>query len=60
MVRLYDVDIEGAGHKPWTLDRLRKKYFSHRSVTAAAKAVPANKAVIAAVNRCATQNRAQH
>src|SRR6266478_1500714 len=60
MVRLYDLDIEGEGHKPWTLDRLRRKYFSHRSVTAAAKAVPANKPVIAAVNSCTAQNRAQH
>jgi hypothetical protein len=25
MVRHYDLDIEGEGHKPWTLDRLQKK-----------------------------------
>jgi hypothetical protein len=39
--------------------RLRKKCFSRRSVTAAAKAGAENKPVIAAVNRCATQKQAQ-
>jgi hypothetical protein len=42
------------------LNSLRKKCFSRRNVTATAKAVPANKPVIAAVNRCATQNRERH
>jgi len=39
MVRHYDLDIEGDGHKSWTLDRLRKTYSSRRSVTAAANEV---------------------
>jgi hypothetical protein len=38
---------------------LRKKCFSRRGVTAAAKAGAENKSVIAAVNRCATQKQAQ-
>jgi hypothetical protein len=42
-----------------SLNRLRKKCFSRRSVTAAAKAGAENKPVIAAVNRCATQKQAQ-
>jgi len=36
---------------------LRKKCFLGRSLIAAAKAVDENKPVIAAVNRCATQNQ---
>jgi hypothetical protein len=39
------------------LNRLRKKYFPRRSLTAAAKADSENKPVTAAVNRCATQKR---
>src|SRR5271163_4396037 len=42
-----------------SLNRLRKKCFSRRRVTAAAKAGAENKLVIAAVNRCATQKQAQ-
>jgi hypothetical protein len=38
---------------------LRKKSFSRRSVTTAAKAGAENKPVVAAVNRCATQKQAQ-
>jgi hypothetical protein len=40
-------------------NRLRKKYVPRRSLTAAAKADSENKPVIAAVNRCATQNQVQ-
>jgi hypothetical protein len=42
------------------LNRLRKKCFSACSLTAAAKAGAENKPLIAAVNRCATQNQVQH
>jgi hypothetical protein len=42
------------------LNRLRKKYLPRRSRTSAAKASSENKPVIAAVNRCATQNQVQH
>ena len=42
------------------LKRLRKKYLLYNSLTAAAKADTENTAVIAAVNRCATQNQVQH
>jgi hypothetical protein len=42
------------------LNSLRKKYFLCRSLTSAAKADTENAPVIAAVNRCATQNPVQH
>ena len=41
------------------LNSLRKKYLSRRGVTSAAKAGTENKLVVAAVNRCATQNQVQ-
>jgi hypothetical protein len=40
--------------------RLRKKYLARRSITAAAKADIGNMLLIAAVNRCATQNQTQN
>jgi hypothetical protein len=42
------------------LNRLRKKYLLCRGLTAAAKADSENELLIAAVNRCATQNQVQH
>jgi hypothetical protein len=64
--------VEGARSRPQALKRghifndltarlngLRKKYLSRRSVTSAAKAGTENKLVVAAVNRCATQNQVQ-
>jgi hypothetical protein len=41
------------------LERLLKECLLRRSLTSAAKAVDENKPVIAAVNRCATQNRSR-
>jgi hypothetical protein len=41
------------------LKRLRKGPFRSRTVTSAAEADTENKPVIAAVNRCATQNQVQ-
>jgi hypothetical protein len=46
--------------QPAHLKRLRKKSFPYRGLTSAAKAEFEDKAVIAAVNRCATQNQVQH
>jgi hypothetical protein len=45
---------------PAHFDRLEKKYLPRRSRTSAAKAGSEDKPVIAAVNRCATQNQVQH
>jgi hypothetical protein len=49
-----------AGTSALSFSRLRKKCFLRRTVTSAAKAGAENKPVIAAVNRCATQNQVQH
>src|SRR3981081_4088054 len=45
---------------PAHFDRLQKKYLPRRSRTSVAKAGSEHKPVIAAVNRCATQNQVQH
>jgi hypothetical protein len=64
-LRLWNVDTQplkgasGVAGLAVSLNRLRKKSFSRRSVTAAAKAGAENKLVIAAVNRCATQKQEQ-
>jgi hypothetical protein len=42
------------------IHRLRKKCLLRRSLTSAAKADTENKPIIAAVNRCATQNQVHH
>jgi hypothetical protein len=42
-----------------SLNRLQKKYLPRRRRTSAAQACSENKPVIAAVNRCATQNQVQ-
>jgi hypothetical protein len=42
------------------LNGFRKKYLPYRNLTSAAKAAPENKPLIAAVNRCATQNHVQN
>ena len=42
---------------PQRLNRLRIEFLAHRSLTSAAKTGPGNSPLIAAVNRCATQNQ---
>ena len=50
----------GTTHRRRGLAGCEKSNFPRRSLAAAAKAASGNKPLIAAVNRCATQNQRQH